>query len=111
MDVDMGKPSKSRRIEHITPIMIQVYAEYMTGSSGLTEAERRALYEFDPIRQADIASIRRFVESHCDLLRGRVLDFGAGKPGTCRQPQPYRDLVDGTYLPVDEGDWLPPVPF
>jgi len=61
----------------------------------------------DPIRQIERASIRTFVEKHKHLLTGRVLDFGAGKPGTCRQPQPYRDLVAGEYVPIDEGDGMP----
>jgi SAM-dependent methyltransferase len=78
---------------------------------GLSERDRPA--GLDLIRQAEAASIRQFVEAHRDCLRGRVLDFGAGKPGTCRQPQPYRDLVDkdAEYLPHDRGDELPKRPF
>lgn len=44
------------------------------------------------LRQVDTESIREFVESHKHLLKGDVLDFGAGL-------QPYRDLVSGTYVP------------
>jgi len=33
------------------------------------------------------------LEQH-EFLRGRVIDFGAGK-------QPYKDLVDGEYFPID----------
>lgn len=59
------------------------------------------------VQEIEIASIRRFVESNREYLNGRVLDFGAGKPGTCREPQPYRDLVTGEYVPFDIGDPLP----
>ncbi len=78
---------------------------------GLTEQDRQPVRMMDEIRQADIASIRLFMESQKHLLKGRVLDFGAGKPGTCREPQPYRDLVSGEYLPYDIGDELPSSPF
>jgi len=67
------------------------------------------LTAFDEIRRAEIASIRAFVDSQKHRLKGRVLDFGAGKPGTCREPQPYRDLVDpqAEYVPYDLGDEWP----
>ncbi len=52
-------------------------------------------------------SIRDFVRRYRNYLTGRVLDFGAGKPGTCRVPQPYRDLVAGDYVPFDKGDEFP----
>ncbi len=78
---------------------------------GISEQDSQRLKTFDPIRQADICSIRLFMESQRHLLRGRVLDFGAGKVGTCREPQPYRDLVEGNYLPYDIGDELPSPPF
>ena len=61
----------------------------------------------DRIRALETASIREYVTRNASYLRGRVLDFGAGKPGTCRQPQPYRDLVQGEYFPYDIGDSLP----
>lgn len=51
----------------------------------------------DPIRYIERASIRAFMENHRQYLRGRVLDFGAGD-------QPYRDLVDGEYVPFEKGD-------
>lgn len=63
------------------------------------------------IRELERKSIRDFVERNKQYLTGRVLDFGAGKPGTCRQPQPYRDLVSGEYVPVDKGDSIPNVEF
>jgi len=81
---------------------------------GLREDEITKLSNFDPNRQADIASIRRFMEKNKHVLAsGRILDFGAGKLGTCRQPQPYKDLVskDAEYLPYDIGDTLPVPPF
>ena len=61
----------------------------------------------DPIRRMERASIRWWMERQREYLKGRVLDFGAGKPGTCYQPQPYRDLVDGEYVPIDIGDEYP----
>lgn len=46
------------------------------------------------IRQMERGSIRAFMEQHKEKLKGRVLDFGAGE-------QPYRDLVEGEYVPFD----------
>ena len=63
------------------------------------------------VRQLERESIRSFVERQSGYLRGRVLDYGAGKPGTCHKPQPYRDLVQGDYFPYDKGDELPDGPF
>lgn len=63
------------------------------------------------IRDIERTSIREYVARNASHLRGRVLDFGAGKPGTCRQPEPYRDLVQGEYFPFDVGDELPSGPF
>lgn len=59
------------------------------------------------IRDLERASLRAFMEKHRGYLKGRVLDFGAGKPGTCREPQPYGDLVDGEYFPYEKGDPVP----
>ena len=61
------------------------------------------------IRDLERASIRAYVTAHQHMLCGRVLDFGAGKPGTCRQPQPYRELLRKAteYVPVDLGDEIP----
>ena len=39
-------------------------------------------------------SIRNYVKSQQDKLKGNVLDFGCGF-------QPYRDIVLGTYFPYD----------
>jgi predicted TPR repeat methyltransferase len=65
----------------------------------------------DTIRELERRSIRAFVAKQRGYLKGRVLDFGAGKPGTCREPQPYSDLVAGEYLPFDLGDTMPTTPF
>lgn len=81
---------------------------------GLRQEDAVNLSNFDPIRKADIASIRGFVENNKHILAaGRVLDFGAGRVGTCRNPQPFRDLVskDAEYLPYDLGDIFPEPPF
>jgi SAM-dependent methyltransferase len=61
------------------------------------------------IRDMERASIRAYVKDHQHMLCGRVLDFGAGKPGTCRQPQPYRELLRKAteYVPVDLDDEIP----
>jgi len=61
----------------------------------------------DPLRQVARASIRWWLEDQKEFLRGRVLDFGCGRPGTCRVPEPYRDLVSGEYFGVDLGEPVP----
>lgn len=68
-----------------------------------------SVFSWNPttIREVEHKSIRDFVEKHKQYLQGRVLDFGAGKPGTCREPQPYKDLVSGEYVPYDIGDPSP----
>lgn len=62
--------------------------------------------EWNPrtIRDEELRSLRSFVQKHSVYLQGRVLDFGAGVPGSCREPQPYRNLVMGEYIPVDIAD-------
>lgn len=74
---------------------------------GVSMADLEPYAGYDDIRQIERHSIRRFMEQHRSYLQGRVLDFGAGKPGTCHEPQPYRDLVDGEYEPYDLGDPAP----
>lgn len=54
----------------------------------------------DTVRRLERSSIRLFMEENRQYLRGRVLDFGAGK-------QPYRDLVEGEYVPLEQGDRWP----
>lgn len=79
---------------------------------GATPTELAKFYDStDPIRQIEIAGIAEFVRLHSELLTGRVLDFGCGKPGTCRNPQPYRHLIHGEYVGVDVGDTVPDGPY
>jgi SAM-dependent methyltransferase len=81
---------------------------------GVSRHDCEELRDFDPIRQAEIVSIRRFLEVRRELFGGRILDFGAGKAGTCRKPQPYRYLLEGPdaeYHPYDRGDVVPNPPF
>jgi len=59
------------------------------------------MWNNDTIRDLERRSIRSFVAQHKQCLKGRVLDFGAGTPTTCRTPQPYRDLVEGEYVAYD----------
>jgi SAM-dependent methyltransferase len=54
----------------------------------------------DELRAAERASIRDFMRRHAALLRGRVLDFGAGT-------QPYKELVTGEYVPFEKGESFP----
>ncbi len=67
-----------------------------------------ALYgQLDPVRQMVNSSIRRFVNEHRELLHGPVLDYGAGKVGTCRIPQPFRYMLPtSSYIPWEPGDNL-----
>jgi Methyltransferase domain len=56
------------------------------------------------IRALERATIRKFVGDRRHLLRGHVLDFGCGSSDTCREPSPYRDLVEaagGVYFGYD----------
>lgn len=88
--------------------MIALPLSYSPGSAGLQGASWEEVAHFypsgDPIRQIERASIRAFMEQHREHLRGRVLDFGAGK-------QPYRDLAQGEYVPFEQGDESPEGPF
>lgn len=59
----------------------------------------------DPLRKMQIVGLDAYVASKAHLLTGRVLDFGCGKPGTCRVPQPYRKYCTGEYVGVDKGDF------
>ena len=58
----------------------------------------------ESIRALERASIRAFMKKHRQYLKGRVLDFGAGK-------QPYRDLVEGEYVPHEQGEPIPGTHF
>lgn len=75
------------------------------------EAVNQNYWNHQTVRNLERKSIREFVERSQGYLTGRVLDYGAGKPGTCAKPQPYRDLVTGEYSPFDEGDRWPVGPF
>lgn len=55
------------------------------------------------VREMERSSIRVFMEENRGYLKGRVLDFGAGR-------EPYRDLVDGEYVPFEPGGVIEP-PF
>jgi SAM-dependent methyltransferase len=94
--------------------MITVNASPSATIDEISRAEADRLTGYDPIRIAEIVSIYRFLEGRRHIFAGRVLDFGAGKPGTCREPEPYRALVEGQgaeYLPYDAGDRIPDGPF
>lgn len=77
---------------------------YRQGLDGLEGATWQELEAFgpacDPIRQVERASIRAFMEKHQAYLKGRVMDFGAGT-------QPYKDLVDGEYVPFEKDEPVP----
>jgi SAM-dependent methyltransferase len=65
----------------------------------------------EEIRRLERASIREFMQKHQHYLQGKVLDFGCGTDQTCIQPQPYKDLVTGTYIPYEKGEPMPMGPF
>ena len=80
---------------------------YYTGDGvELSPAEQSLYGRNDVVRQATRAGIRRWVNEHRELLTGRVLDYGCGKPGTCAIPQPYRSLLmpDAVYVGWEPGD-------
>lgn len=71
----------------------------------LTPAEASLYGQMDRVRQATNASIRRWVAQWREVLKRKTLDYGAGKPGTCRIPEPFRDLIDaGHYSTWEPGD-------
>lgn len=65
---------------------------------------RNALITRKTIRLVEKESIRDFVASQRNYLKGRVLDFGAGD-------QPYKELVDGEYVPFEKGENFPEEKF
>jgi len=78
---------------------------YSPSAVDLTPAEASLYGQMDRVRQATNAGIRRWVIQWRELLQGRVLDYGAGKPGTCRIPQPFRELIGAAkYVPWEPGD-------
>lgn len=58
---------------------------------------------YESLRKIERETIRSFLEKNQVHLRGRVLDFGCGVEGKCVKPQPYRDLIQGEYVPFDIG--------
>jgi SAM-dependent methyltransferase len=64
------------------------------------QSKTGCMWDSGTIRQLERSSIRRFMEANRQYLCGRVLDFGAGT-------QPYKDLVDGEYVPYDKGQLFP----
>lgn len=71
----------------------------------LSPTELALFGKMDPVRMMVNTSIRRFVNEHRELLQRRVLDYGAGKPGTCRTPQPFRYLINADPdIPWEPGD-------
>jgi 2-polyprenyl-3-methyl-5-hydroxy-6-metoxy-1,4-benzoquinol methylase len=82
---------------------------YYTGDAPDLTAPEVALYgRNDPVRQAVRSGIRRWVAENRELLSGRVLDYGCGKPGTCAIPQPYRAIINAdVYTPWEPGDARP----
>jgi len=86
----------------MTPISLTYY----TGDGvALTGVEASLYGRNDVVRQATRTGIRRFVNEHRESLSGRTLDYGAGKPGTCAIPEPYRTLIAASeYFPWEPGD-------
>ena len=82
---------------------------YYTGDGvELMPAEASLYGTNDVLRQMVRASLRRFVAEHAELLRGRVLDYGCGRPGTCAIPSPYRSLLsECEYVGWDVGETEP----
>jgi hypothetical protein len=79
---------------------------YFTGDAPVLTPQELSLYgTLDRVRQMQNASVRAFVNEHREWLQERVLDYGAGKAGTCRIPQPFRSLIDAhDYNPWEPGD-------
>lgn len=94
-------------VESDTNLVRDAYGANITTQVGLISLEDGG-HQLDWIRKTELASIRQFVTEEKDRMKtGRVLDFGCGKPGTCRKPSPYRDLIAGEYVGFDKGDPIP----
>lgn len=91
-------------IGKIQQLTTQAAAPSVPQPRAITSSER---WDHHSIRGLERKSIREFVTKHQGLLSGRVLDFGAGKEGTCLKPQPYRDLISGQYEPWEPDDKWP----
>jgi hypothetical protein len=79
---------------------------YFSGDAPELSPIELSLYgKMDVVRQAVNAGIRRWVDAQRECLGGRVLDYGAGKLGSCRTPQPFRSLLGCCeYVPWEPGD-------
>jgi len=79
---------------------------YYSGDAPHLSPVELALYgKCDPVRQMVRSSIRRYVAAHREILTGRLLDYGCGKPGTCAIPQPYRPILTcSEYVGWEPGD-------
>lgn len=82
---------------------------YYTGDGVELSPVEQSLYgKNDVVRQAVRSAIRRWVNEHRELLAGRILDYGCGKPGTCAIPQTYRTLIaPQQYTGWEPGDPTP----
>ena len=81
---------------------------YYSGDAPNLSPVELALYgKCDPVRQMVRSAIRRYVAAHREILTGRLLDYGCGKPGTCAVPQPYRPILTcSEYVGWEPGDEL-----
>jgi len=94
-------------------LLIRIEGRASIEAQGLSEIDlirtQTEYPDLDIIRQVDLASIRKFVATNAHLMTGRVLDFGAGVPVSCRKPQPYRELLTAAeeYVPYDIAGPMP----
>ena len=93
--------------------MESIKLEYRKGGAlyGARKEDLEPYKQWDEVRQVARLAVDRFVKENAHYLTGRVLDFGAGRPGTCAKPEPYRDFVRGEYVSFDVGDEDPKGPF
>jgi hypothetical protein len=66
------------------------------------------------IRAHEQREIQVFLARHHKLFSGNVLDYGCGRPGTCREPEHYREMVEefgGGYTGYDLGEPEPACGF
>ncbi len=76
--------------------MITVHFATSPSLLGVQFGELERFREYDPVRQAERATIRAFVGGVKDFLQGRCLDYGCGA-------SPYREFVQGEYVGWDVG--------
>jgi hypothetical protein len=82
---------KSLQAYNSCMIVLNIHGGTEVVENALISELNRDFPGYDCIRQIERRSIREFMESNRTLLRGRVLDYGAGE-------SPYRDLVEGEYI-------------